>query len=141
MNNVLVDGTCGTAATEYGVRMVNLTGSASVTNSAFSGGQLNADFSVSNSAGGTLNRITFDGVTFGATSAASSGGGNLDVRTVGPTAGTLNLTVQNSRFLGSASNLLGFYQQFNSTGDLILNNNEIMNGVPIANQISGNTTV
>jgi hypothetical protein len=125
LDNVLLDGTFGTstAVDEGAVSLTNLAGSASVSNSFFSGG-FEHDFQVRNTSVVTLNRITLDNVTFGTQTLASASDHLLLTNDV---AGTLNATVQNSRFMGAKGDMLQFVDQNGGTSDVVVQNNVFFN--------------
>ena len=98
--NTTVSGSSGdsTAAFEGGVQFDGLVGTASITNSSFSGSLLH-NFRVTNS-GGILDRITFSNDTFGLNNTASGDDG-LQLEASG--SAVMNVTVQDSFFTGSAA--------------------------------------
>ncbi|MDQ1422435.1 MAG: hypothetical protein QOJ52_4397, partial [Acidimicrobiaceae bacterium] len=128
--NSVINGTNGTNGTtpfdDSSVWFDNLTGSASVTNSAVSGGYED-NFRVVNTSG-SLNRITFTSDTIGDN---SSGGGNdgilLETAT---TAGQLQATIESSTFTGAGGDLLQYDHNGSGTGDLVLTGNAFSNNHP-----------
>jgi hypothetical protein len=123
--NLLVDGTFGTstALQEGAVSFDELTGSAQITGSYLGGGVRN-NLRVSNS-GGSLDRLVLDGDTMGLNGSAGDDGVSLMA-----TAGVFNVTVQNSRFLGSRSHQLDVLVRGSATGDLVESGNTLSNTHP-----------
>jgi methionine-rich copper-binding protein CopC len=136
--NVVVSGTNGTdAGTDEGaVFFTNLTGSASVTNSAFSGGAED-NFKVFNTAG-TLNRITFTTVNFGANSNAL---GSDALLLQGRGSSVLNATITGSTFTSSRGDLFQYLVEQQATGDLIFTGNTLSNNHPNVTANGGGVTV
>jgi hypothetical protein len=130
LDSSVINGTNGTNGTtpfdDSSVGFDNLTGSASVTSSAISGG-LEDNFRVANTAG-SLNRITFTSDTIGLNSTAGGNDGILLAST--PTAGMLHATVQNSTFTGARGDLLQLNHNGSGTGDLVLTGNGFSNSHP-----------
>ncbi len=136
--NVVVSGTNGTdASTDEGaVFFTNLTGSASVTNSAFSGGAED-NFKVFNTAG-TLNRITFTTVNFGANSTAL-GSDALLLQARGSS--VMNATITGSTFTSSRGDLFQYLVEQQATGDLVFTGNTLSNNHPNIAANGGGVTV
>lgn len=130
LDTSVINGTNGTNGTspfdDSSVWIDNLTGSASVTASAVSGG-FEDNFRILNSAG-SLNRLTISNTTIGANSTA---GGNDGV-SLGSTgsAGPFNATIQNSTFTSAGGDLLQLNHGGSGTGDLVLTNNAFSNNHP-----------
>jgi VCBS repeat-containing protein len=104
-DHLVVDGSNGTSVSGIGegdVYFTGLSGSASVTNSTFTGAVYDA-FHVFNDSGQTLNRITMTGDTF----ATQGGVGNSSNSALvfEATGGTFNATVQSSTFNGARNDL------------------------------------
>jgi hypothetical protein len=121
--NSTINGTNGDSAVaeEGSVRFTELTGVASITSTSISGGHED-NFKVINSTG-SLNRITFNGVTIGANSFADGSDG---IGVEGSGTATVNVTVQNSFFTSSRGDLF----QMNVLGgsaDLIFTGNTLSN--------------
>jgi uncharacterized repeat protein (TIGR01451 family) len=141
LSNVLVNGVNGTSPTfdNYGEGGVyfgddaslttnGLIGSASVTNSSFSGGRAN-NFSVVNT-GGVLDRLTVTGSNFGLTQNFSDSNDSLFIesRDLDPGAPVVKATVTSSRFTGAAGDLAQFVNQSGTgTMDVVFQNNNLSN--------------
>jgi hypothetical protein len=127
MNNSIVSGANGTNAglDEGSIRFLGLTGSATISNSTLSGA-LENNFTLINTVG-TLNRITFTNVTFGAMSTAD-GNDNLYVRS--ENTAVVNVTVQNSAFTSARGDIMQLQSRNNGTLDLIFTGNTISNNHP-----------
>jgi hypothetical protein len=112
-----------------------ITGSATVTNCAISGGYAR-NFSLVNTSG-TLNRLTVTNTTFGQT-LASSPESNLAVEA--RNGGTVtNVTVTGSTFAGSAGDQANFTGQTGTTMDVVFQNNQLTDTHP-GNVIGGGGT-
>jgi hypothetical protein len=124
MDNTVISGTNGNdpGADEGSVRFTELTGSARIANSTISGAVEN-NFTVINTSG-TLDRITFSNVTFGAMSAAT-GDDALLIETLNNA--IVNVTVQNSFFTAARGD--HFQRLLNGSGasDLVFTGNTISN--------------
>src|SRR5262249_50299482 len=108
LDRVVVNGLNGTSVGGLGegsAYFTGLTGSATVSNSTFTGGIYDA-FHVFNNGGQTLNRITITGSTF-ATNAAAGNQSN-DALVFQATNGTFNATVQSSTFTSARGDLFQF---------------------------------
>lgn len=141
LNSVLVNGANGNNPTidNYGEGSVyfgddasvatnGLTGSASVTNSSFSGGRTR-NFSVVNTAG-TLDRLTITGSNFGLTQNFSDSDDSLSIesRDLDPGTPVVKATVTSSRFTGAAGDLAAFVNQSGTgTMDVVFQNNNLSN--------------
>src|ERR1051326_2202847 len=143
MSNVVIDGTNGDNETinEDAVRVDNLTGSASVSNSAIQGGRRD-NFRVIDT-GGTLNRIVFDTVTFGQTD-TTVGDDSLFIQAREDA--VINATVQNSNLTYARGDQFQFDQTDicdgkHPSGDLILTNNQIVNTAPVNSLGGGGVTI
>jgi uncharacterized repeat protein (TIGR01451 family) len=139
LSSVLVNGTNGTSPTfdNYGEGGVyfgddasattnGLTGSASVTNSSFSGGRAR-NFSVVNTAG-TLDRLTITGSNFGLTQNFFDSDDSLSIesRDADPGTPVVKVTVTSSRFTGAAGDLAQFLNQSGTgTMDVVFQNNNL----------------
>ncbi len=127
--NSVINGVNGTNAAspfrDASVAFDDLTGSASVASSAISGGYAD-NFRVLNAAG-SLDRITFSGVTIGDNNAAN---GNDAVLLESSGSATLKVTVTGSTFTGAAGDLLQFSHGGAGTGDLVLTGNNFSNNHP-----------
>jgi len=128
LDHVALTGTSGTLSTAA-IDFTNLTGSVTVSSSSFQGG-VSDNFRVFN-VGGSLNRITFSGDTFGANATATGS----DSLTLQGSNGTFNVTVQNSIFTSARGDLF----QLNLIGmvasDLVFTGNTLSNNHP--NIVSG----
>lgn len=126
LSNSVINGTNGTNDTidEASVAFNELTGSASITNSTIAGGVEDL-FRVINTAG-TLNRITFDTVTFSSMNAAT---GNDALFIQGKNTSTVNVTVQNSSFTSARGDHFQFDLTNNASGNLIFNNNQLSDNI------------
>ena len=128
MTNVVINGTNGTndGFDEGAVSFANLTGSASVTNSSISGA-VEHNMQVLNS-GGTLNRLTVSGTTFGAMSTAT-GSDALLIESSGTA--VMNVTADTNTFTSARGD---HFQYSNTTaaeaGDVVFTNNTITNAHP-----------
>lgn len=142
LTSVLVNGTNGNNASidNYGEGGVyfgddaslstnGLTGSASVTNSSFSGGRAR-NFSVVNTAG-TLDRLTISGSNFGLTQNFIDSDDSLSIesRDADPSgAPVVKVTVNSSRFTGAAGDLIQILNQSGTgTMNAIVTNNNLSN--------------
>ena len=125
LDNVQLDGVLGNniGADEGGVSLFNLSGTAAVRNSYFAGAAEH-DFEVRNTAAVTLNRATFDNVTFGIQTQPTA---SDHLVLISDGAGTLNATVQNSRFMGARGDMFQFIVQNSATSDLVVQNNVFYN--------------
>ena len=137
MNNVLIDGANGNTNSpdEGSINFTELTGSASITNSVVQGGSED-NVKVRNT-GGSLNRLTFDNVTIGAN---STGVGN-DGISLESTAGTFNVTVNNSRFTSAAGDLFQLNTVGTAQSDLVFTNNTLTNNHTNISGGGGGTTI
>ncbi|MHC1945960.1 cadherin domain-containing protein [Bradyrhizobium sp. UFLA06-06] len=127
LGNTTVTGTNGTSVGGIGegdVYFTGLSGTASVTNSTFTGAALDA-FHVFNNSGQTLNRITITGSTFATNSAAGNSSG--DALVFQATDGTFNATVQNSTFTSARGDLFQLDLHGGVSSDLVLNGNSFSN--------------
>ncbi|MCP3415870.1 MULTISPECIES: cadherin domain-containing protein [Bradyrhizobium] len=127
LGNTTVTGTNGTNVGGIGegdVYFTGLSGTASVTNSTFTGAALDA-FHVFNNSGQTLNRITITGSTFATNSAAGNSSG--DALVFQATDGTFNATVQNSTFTSARGDLFQLDLHGGVNSDLVLNGNSFSN--------------
>jgi hypothetical protein len=125
LDTLLFDGAFGTATAshESAAAFDELSGTALVRDSYFAGGILD-NFRVHNAAGGTtLNRITFQTDTLGFTNTGAASGNALSVIV---DAGTTNVTVANSAFLGAYQYNLEYLIN-NGGGDLAVQNNQFKN--------------
>ncbi|HEX8618128.1 MAG TPA: hypothetical protein VF911_11130, partial [Thermoanaerobaculia bacterium] len=122
--NSTINGSNGTNASldESAVRFTELTGSASVTNSSISGGYED-NFSVVNTSG-TLDRILFDVVTFGA-NGTTEGGDSLFLQADGTA--TVKATVEDSVFTSARGDLFQFSVRTSGANDLIFQRNTVSN--------------
>ncbi len=111
---------------ESSVRFDDLTGSASVSASHISGGKAD-NFRVVNSAG-SLDRITFSDVVFGADADRPSNDGLL--LESAPSAGRLHATITGSTFRSAAGDLLQLTHGGSGTGDLVLTGSTFSNSHP-----------
>lgn len=123
----VVNGTNGNDAgqDEGSVRFTNLTGSASISNSNFSGAH-ESNFAVVNSSG-TLDRITFSSATFGPMS-TTDGNDGLVLESLG--SAVIEATVQNSTFTHARGDIFNFLNNGTATNDLIFTGNAITNAQP-----------
>jgi hypothetical protein len=148
----VVNGTNGDNGTtpfdDGSVLLDNLSGSASISASAISGG-FEDNVRVHNTTG-SLDRITFSSTMIGDNSVA--GGNDAIGLQSSPTAGALKATVQGSTFTGAAGDLVDFQHNGTGAGDLVLTGDAFSNGhAPIAtggggltlsnNGTSGSTTM
>ncbi|WP_210168328.1 beta strand repeat-containing protein [Bradyrhizobium pachyrhizi] len=127
LGNTTVTGTNGDNVGGIGegdVYFTGLSGSATVTNSTFTGAALDA-FHVFNNSGQTLNRITITGSTFATNSAAGNSSG--DALVFQATDGTFNATVQNSTFTSARGDLFQLDLHGGVSSDLVLNGNSFSN--------------
>jgi methionine-rich copper-binding protein CopC len=136
--NMVVSGTNGSDVNtdEGAVFFTNLTGTASVTSSSFSGGAED-NFKVFNT-GGTLDRITFTTVTFGANSAAN---GSDALLLQGRGGSVLNATITGSTFTAARGDLFQFLVEQQAQGDLVFSNNTLNNNHPNIAAGGGGVTV
>ncbi|MEA2371954.1 MAG: hypothetical protein QOH12_2348 [Solirubrobacteraceae bacterium] len=130
LDQSVINGTNGTnSATPFNdasVRFNNLTGSATVSNDAISGG-FTDNFNVTNTSG-DLNRITFTSDTVGDNSAA---GGNDGLALLSSaSAGALKATIQGSTFTGAAGDLVDYGHGGSGLGDLVISGSHFSNSHP-----------
>jgi YVTN family beta-propeller protein len=114
--NTVVNGTNGTSVGGIGegdVYFTGLSGSASVTNSTFTGAAYDA-FHVFNDGGQTLDRLTIGGSTFGVTNASGNDAIGLQA-----TGGTFKVTVQSSTITAARSDLFQLNMLGTVTSDLV----------------------
>jgi len=130
LDQSLINGTNGTTSAgpfdDASVRFNNLTGSATVSNDAISGG-FTDNFNVTNSSG-DLNRITFSSDTIGDNNATGGNDGILLSSTA--SAGALEATIQSSTFTAAAANLLDFNHGGSGAGDLVISASHFSNNHP-----------
>jgi large repetitive protein len=113
------------ALDEGSVSFDNLTGSALIANSSISGG-FEDNFRLLNTSG-TLNRIVFDAVTFGANHA---GFGNDSVFIGGYGNSVVNVTVQDSTFTAARGDLFQMSVPSSAGADLVFTDNLLSNNHP-----------
>lgn len=121
------------------IKFDNLTGSATISNSAISGGFSN-NVRVDNTTG-TLNRITFSGDTIGANS-TSDGEDGILLETEG-SGGVILATVQNCAFTSARGDLFNFVSNSTSAtaDDLVFTGNTLTNNHPAIATGGGGTTI
>jgi hypothetical protein len=140
LSNSVINGTNGNNASapfnEGSVSFSNLTGTASVSGTNISGG-LADNFRVVNTTG-TLNRITFSGVTLGANSTAN---GNDGLTLEAQSTATLNATIQNSTFTSARGDLFQLNLLGTSTSDLVFTGNTLSNNHPAIATGGGGVTI
>jgi hypothetical protein len=136
MNKTRITGTNGTStATDDGsIYFTELTGSASITGSFIDGGF--EDGVLVDNTTGTLDRITFDGDTIGSSSEISGDGMRLEA-----SGGTLNATIQNTRFARAAGDMFQHNIIGNAQSDLDFLNNTMINGHPAISGGGGGVTI
>ncbi|MES5485986.1 hypothetical protein QMZ05_24805 [Bradyrhizobium sp. INPA03-11B] len=120
LGNTTVTGTNGDNVGGIGegdVYFTGLSGTASVTNSTFTGAALDA-FHVFNNSGQTLNRITITGSTFATNTAAANQSG--DALVFQATDGTFNATIQSSTFTSARGDLFQLDLHGGVSSDLVL---------------------
>ncbi|WP_210190269.1 cadherin repeat domain-containing protein [Bradyrhizobium sp. NAS96.2] len=120
LGNTTVTGTNGDNVGGIGegdVYFTGLSGTASVTNSTFTGAALDA-FHVFNNSGQTLNRITITGSTFATNTAAGNQSG--DALVFQATDGTFNATIQSSTFTSARGDLFQLDLHGGVSSDLVL---------------------
>ncbi|MFB9266321.1 beta strand repeat-containing protein, partial [Bradyrhizobium erythrophlei] len=120
LTNTTVNGTNGTLQGGIGegdVYFTGLSGTATITNSTFTGAAYDA-FHVFNDGGQTLNRITITGSTF----ATQSGAGNAsnDAIAFQATGGTFNATIQNSTVTSARGDMFQLNLLGTVSSDLVL---------------------
>jgi hypothetical protein len=128
-DHLIINGTNGDSVGGIGegdVYFTGLTGSASVTNSDFSGGAYDT-FHVFNS-GGTLNRITITNCTFAMTNTSGA-----DALVFQATGGTFNATVQSSTITSARSDLFQMNLLGNLTADLVFGGSSAALGNTLTN--------
>jgi hypothetical protein len=127
LNGSAVGGSNGTSAAlaEGSLSFTGLTGSATISSSAVSGGLLN-NLRVVNAAG-TLDRISLLGTTFGSNGAADGADG---VYLEAGGAAVMNVTVQGSQFTSARTNLFNLNLLGNAHADLAFSGNTLANGHP-----------
>jgi hypothetical protein len=115
--------TGGTVSADANLRFDGLTGTASVTNSTFSGA-FGDNIRVTNGSG-SLNRITFDHITLNGNNATT---GNSGIRLTGSNNAVMNVTVTNSNF--NAVRSLHFQVALSGSGstDVVFDHNTVANG-------------
>ncbi|RUZ20086.1 hypothetical protein [Mesorhizobium sp. M7A.F.Ca.CA.001.09.1.1] len=127
LDHTIINGTVGTSVGGIGegnVYFTGLSGSASVSNSTFTGAAYDA-FHVFNDGAQTLNRLTITGSTF-ATNAAAGNASN-DAIVFQATGGTFNATVQNSTVTSARSDMVQLNLLGTVTSDLVLTGNTMNN--------------
>ena len=133
LSNSVIDGTNGDNVNnpfnEGSIAFSSLTGSATIANTAISGGALN-NVLVTNTFG-SLNRLTFDAVTIGANGTNGAHGISIQPQT----SATINVTVQNSTFTAARDQLFTLNMTGNSIADLSFTGNTLSNNH--ANIVSG----
>ena len=139
--NSVVNGANGTNATtpfdESSIRLDNLTGSATISDTYVSGG-FEDNMRVVNTTG-SLNRITLTNDTFGANGARPSNDAlRLETAT---SAGQLQATIAGSTFSSAAGDLLQFSHGGAGTGDLVLTGNTFSNSHPAISTGGGGVTL
>ncbi|MCC8980975.1 cadherin domain-containing protein [Bradyrhizobium acaciae] len=120
LGNTTVTGTNGDNVGGIGegdVYFTGLSGTASVTNSTFTGAALDA-FHVFNNSGQILNRITITGSTFATNSASGNQSG--DALVFQATDGTFNATIQGSTFTSARGDLFQLDLHGGVSSDLVL---------------------
>ncbi|NEV00908.1 hypothetical protein [Bradyrhizobium uaiense] len=120
LGNTTVTGTNGDNVGGIGegdVYFTGLSGTASVTNSTFTGAALDA-FHVFNNSGQTLNRITITSSTFATNSASGNQSG--DALVFQATDGTFNATIQGSTFTSARGDLFQLDLHGGVSSDLVL---------------------
>ena len=136
----VINGTNGTnPATPFnegGVAFDELTGSVSISNSNVSGA-IYDNFRVRNTSG-SLNRLTFSGVTIGANSTAN---GNDGVLLSASSNATMNVTVQNSFFTSSRGDLFQLNLADAAVSDLVFIGNALSNNHPAIVTGGGGVTI
>jgi hypothetical protein len=120
-DHIVVNGANGTTSVAA-VDFTSLTGSVAVTNSSFTGAVTDL-FRIANSAGNSLNRVTFTADTF---SNPATVAGN-DALVISGTGGTLNATVQNSTFTSARGDLFQLDIHGVIASDLVFNGNTLSN--------------
>src|SRR6185295_2517081 len=120
------------------IKFDNLTGSATISNTAISGGVSN-NVRIDNTSG-TLNRITFSSDTIGAN---STNNGEDGILLESENSGTIKATIQNTTFTSARGDLFNFVDNATSgtTDDLIFNNNTLSNNHPAIATGGGGTTI
>jgi hypothetical protein len=146
LDNSVIDGTNGgsgvpaaSAASPYfegGVLFDQLTGSATVSNTAISGG-LAWNFQVRNNSG-TLNRITFSSDDIGANSTANGEDGIL---LEGLATSAVKATVQNTKFTSARGDLFQYIGNGSGGGDLQFLGNTLTNNHPAIATGGGGVTI
>ncbi|TPO09990.1 S-layer family protein [Mesorhizobium sp. B1-1-5] len=119
LDHVVINGSNGTNVSGVGegdVYFTGLKGSATVSNSTFTGAALDA-FHVFNNNGETLNRITITGSTFATDAAAGNQSG--DALVFQATNGVFNATVQSSTFTSARGDLFQLDLHGNVQSDLV----------------------
>jgi len=138
ISNSLFNGSNGTnqsGSGEGAAYFFSLTGSASITNSSFSGGAFDS-FHLEDVGTDSLNRITFQGDNFGDTLNATSASALF---MQADCSSSLKMTVDTSKFTAARSNNLNISIRAQSNDDLIVSNNEFSNSD--VNQVSGGSNV
>ena len=138
ISNSLFNGSNGTnqsGSGEGAVYFFGLSGSASVTNSFFSGGALDS-FHLENDGSQVLNRLTFTGDNFGDTLNATSASALF---MQADCTAQLKATVATSVFTAARSNNLNVSVRGQSNDDLVVSNSQFSNSD--ANQVSGGSNL
>ena len=139
--NSVVNGTNGTNGTDpfndSSVAFDNLTGSASVTDSAVSGGYED-NFAVRNTAG-SLDRITFTNVNVGLNSTLDGNDGVLLESSA--TVSAFKATIENSTFTGARGDLVNYIHNGTGLGDLVLTGNAFSDNHPAIATGGGGVTL
>lgn len=125
LENSVVGGTNGTTAAlaEGSISFTGLTGAASIIGSQVSGG-LTDNLNVANTAG-TLDRLTVSGSTIGLNGTVDGDDG-VSIDATG--SAMVNVTVQNSTFMGARADLFQMTLAGNAAADLMFAGNTLNNG-------------
>lgn len=129
LDHIITSGVNGsnTNVNEAVMHFDNLTGSASITNSTIQGG-ISDNFSLINTSG-TLNRITFNTVTFGPMDSGNTNGDDslfIEARN----SATINATVQGCNLTSARGDIFQFDLTDTAHGDLIFKSNTVNNVHP-----------
>lgn len=131
-----VNGTSDVTVEDSSLRFEQLTGSASITNTAISGGYED-NVRVRNTSG-TLDRLTVSGTTIGLNSTA---GGNDGIALLGEGTATLKATITGSTFTGARGDLVQFDHTGSGPGDLVITGSAFSNAHPAIATGGGGVTL
>jgi hypothetical protein len=123
LTRLRITGTNGSSTGEASAYLTETTGSLTIQNSRIDAGYTNA-LNVVNTTG-TLNRLTISQDTIGSAGLTTNADDALSIQAG---AGTLNATIQNTKFEGAYRDMLQYTLAGSGTHDLVVQNNNFANG-------------